>query len=67
MPANQADRKLVQEKILAQIDVTTHSRPIIFAGAGLSRRYLNTPGWYDLLVEVLMLIEGFATTLEATA
>jgi hypothetical protein len=56
MPANQAYRKLVQAKIRAQIEVTTQSRPIFFAGAGLSRRYLNTPGWYALLVEVLTLI-----------
>ncbi len=56
MTANNSYRELVRKKIIEQIEVTTQSRPILFAGAGLSRRYLNTPGWYDLLVEVLTLI-----------
>lgn len=56
MPANQSYRQLVQAKISTQLEATSQSRPILFAGAGLSRRYLNTPGWYALLVEVLALI-----------
>lgn len=40
--------KKIYENLLVQIE-KTKSLPFLFIGSGLSKRYLNTPNWHDLL------------------